>query len=236
MNITLVGHGTVLIESDGQKIITDPYFGLWGNLVYKRLSHPAKSREKYVDVTLVLLSHNHWDHTDRTYFRLLSETIPVFTPKRAVWMTKLKGARNVTGIKTWESLQSGKIKITAVPAIHASLASGFIIEIEGKQLYFTGDTYYNPSMKRIGKRFQLDVASMPVTTFRIPPTMGERSAVWAVRDLDPKTIIPIHRGIVPRSPFLRTKQTPEKFENRLRAAGLENKVVILKDGETWNYT
>jgi L-ascorbate metabolism protein UlaG (beta-lactamase superfamily) len=234
MDISLIGHSTVLIESNGQKIITDPYFGLMGNIAYRRLSPPAKSREVLLDMNLVLLSHNHWDHTDHKYFRLLSPQIPVISPRRTSWLSKLKGAQKVVGMNTWESQQFDKIKITAVPAIHTAIAMGFIIESEGKQIYFAGDTYHGTFMKEIGKRFKLDVALMPVTTFRIPPTMGENGAVRAVQDLSPKVIIPIHLGIAPRSPLLRNKQSPEGFERKLRTVGLENRVVILKEGETWN--
>jgi L-ascorbate metabolism protein UlaG (beta-lactamase superfamily) len=74
---------------------------------------------------------------------------------------------------------------------------------------------------------------MPVTTFRIPMTMGEAAAVKAVRALNPKTVIPIHLGITPRSPLLRTKHSPEGFTRRLRAAGLNVEVKVLHDGESW---
>ena len=88
-------------------------------------------------------------------------------------------------------------------------------------------------MKNIGQRFQLDVALMPVTTFRIPMTMGEKSAVHAVRDLKPTVVIPIHLGIMPRSPLLRTSQTPEGFARYVLEKRLEAKVVVLKEGESW---
>jgi L-ascorbate metabolism protein UlaG (beta-lactamase superfamily) len=88
-------------------------------------------------------------------------------------------------------------------------------------------------MAQIGERFQLDVALMPVTTFRIPMTMGEKGAVRAARDLRPSVIIPIHLGVQPRSPLMRTKHSPEGFRQRLREAGLETTVVILRDGESW---
>jgi len=143
------------------------------------------------------------------------------------------GAKNVVGIQPWESHQFGTVEITGVPATHLTVTVGFVIQGEGRQVYFAGDTFYCPFMERIGQRFQLDVALMPVTTYRIPMTMGEKSAVRAVRDLEPDYVIPIHLGVVPRSPLLRTSHTPEGFMRRLHEAGLDVEVILLKKGERW---
>jgi L-ascorbate metabolism protein UlaG (beta-lactamase superfamily) len=234
MKITMIGHSTVLIETAGQKILTDPYFGLWGNIAYARIVPPAKTREELQDVNLVLISHNHWDHTDSKFLRSLGDNVPVLAPGSSAWVTKLKGAKNVIGMKTWEKKQFGEIAVTAVQAVHSTKTSGYIIESEGKTIYFAGDTYYRPFMKNIGQRFKIDVALMPVTTFRVPMTMGEKSAVHAARDLKPPVIIPIHLGIKPRSPLLRTNQTPEGFLRRVSLTGLETKLIILKNGESWS--
>ena len=40
----MIGHSTVLIEIGGLRILTDPYFGAWGNPAYGRLAPPAMSR------------------------------------------------------------------------------------------------------------------------------------------------------------------------------------------------
>ena len=88
-------------------------------------------------------------------------------------------------------------------------------------------------MKEIAARFKLDVALMPVTSFRLPPTMGEKGAARAVEALAPKTVIPIHMGIVPRSPLLRTRETPERFAARLADAGSRSAVKILREGESF---
>lgn len=234
MQITLIGHSTILIETGSQKILTDPYFGTQGNPAYARPKPPAQTREALLGVSLVLLSHNHWDHVDRQYFRALSKDVPVIAPSQTKWLTKMHGAKNILGVRPWESHVVNAIKVTAVPALHIALTVGFVIESEGKQIYFAGDTYYRPFMKDIGKQFQLDVALMPVTTYRLPMTMGEKGAVHAVQDLQPQVVVPIHLGIQPRFPLLRTNHTPEGFESRLRKAGLTTKVVILKEGETWD--
>jgi L-ascorbate metabolism protein UlaG (beta-lactamase superfamily) len=233
MKVTMIGHSTVLIEIAGKKILTDPYFGTWGNLAYKRIAPPFKTREEMESVDLVLVSHNHWDHTDSRFFRTLAADLPVVAPRAAAWITRAKGARNVVGLGRWEQRQFGSVAVTAVPALHMGLPGGFVIEAEGKSIYFAGDTYFGGFMKEIGAKFRLELALMPVTTFRIPMTMGEKSAVRAVEALSPRTIIPIHLGILPRSPLLRTGQTPEGFSKRVRDAGLKTGVVILREGESW---
>jgi len=234
MKITMIGHSTTWIEADGAKILTDPYFGTWGNPAYKRLAPPAKSREACGDVDLVLVSHNHWDHVDRQFLRALPESVPVITPKRAKWLTQLSGAKHPVGLAPWESKEFGQVTITAVPALHPALAGGFVIQAEGKCIYFAGDTYYGTFMDEIGHRFTIDVALIPVTTFRIPMTMGEKAAMRAVIDLEPNVVIPIHLAVQPRSPLLRTNHTPEGFARRVKGAKLAAEVVLLKEGESWS--
>jgi L-ascorbate metabolism protein UlaG (beta-lactamase superfamily) len=232
MQITMIGHSTVLIETGGQKMLTDPYFGVWGNIAYARLAPPAKTREELRDVDLVLISHNHWDHTDRQFLSALEENVPVLAPSRAKWVTRLLGAKTLIGMKPWEAKRFGALTVTAVPAWHIAVTIGYVVESEGKRVYFAGDTYYGPFMKEIGQRCQLDLVLMPVTTFRTPMTMGEKSAVRAVRDLRPSAVIPIHLGVRPRSPLLRTSHTAEGFARRVSEAEPETEVVILKEGES----
>jgi hypothetical protein len=125
------------------------------------------------------------------------------------------------------------VVITAVPATHLARTTGFVAQTETTRVCFAGDTYYRPYMAEIGRRFQIDVALLPVTTYRLPMTMGEKGAALAARDLGCGVVIPIHLGVQPRSPLLRTRQTPEGFERRLRAADLETEVVMLAPGDSW---
>jgi len=234
MRIRVVGHSTVLFEVAGLRILTDPFFGLWGNPAYKRIEAPALRREELADVDAVLVSHNHWDHTDRKFFRLLPDTVPVLAPRRAAWVTALKGARGVWGIRPWETWRMGNLRVTAVPALHPATTIGYVLESDTGTAYFAGDTYLRPFMAEIGARFRLDVALLPVTTYRIPMTMGERSAVEAVRALGVSEVIPIHLGLQPRSPLLRTRHSPEGFARRVAEAGLPCRVVVLPPGGVWH--
>jgi L-ascorbate metabolism protein UlaG (beta-lactamase superfamily) len=229
----MIGHSTLLMEASGTRILTDPYFGVWGNPAYKRLAPPARQREELKDVDLVLVSHNHWDHTDGPFLRSLSHGTPVVAPRRSAWLTRLRGASAVVGMRAWEEKSFGPVKICAVPAYHMATTLGFVVCHEDETVYFAGDTYHGRFMAEIGRRFRLAAALIPVTTFRIPMTMGEAGAVRAARDLDPTVIIPIHLGLRPRPPWLRTGHTPERFARRAAAAGLGAAVVILREGQSW---
>ncbi|MEJ2207158.1 MAG: MBL fold metallo-hydrolase [Gemmatimonadota bacterium] len=233
MRVTMIGHSTVLLEVGGIRLLTDPYFGSWGNPAYQRVDRPALSRDDVPDVDAVLLSHLHWDHVDRRYLRSLPESTPVLAPASARWLARVHGAQTVVGLRPWTDAAVGAVKVTAVPALHLARTIGFVIQGEGHSVYFAGDTYRRPFMRRIASTLRPDVALMPVTTFRVPLTMGERSAAAAARDLGAAVFIPIHRGVRPRSPLLRTRQSPEGFARRIGEDGVQADVVVLEPGDTW---
>ncbi|MGA7617154.1 MAG: MBL fold metallo-hydrolase [Thermoanaerobaculia bacterium] len=234
MRITMIGHSTVLLESGRSRLLTDPWFGRFGNLAYARTAPPSMQREELRNVDGVLLSHHHFDHTDRRYLRGLDQTVPVFVPDGEGWLMRLKGVRNPIPVRTWEEREIADIRITAVPAVHIARTAGWLLEAENLAVWFAGDTYHRPFVREIAERFRVDVALMPVTTFLIPPTMGERGAVASALDLHPSVIIPIHRGITPRLPLLRGRQSVERFERRLLAAGVDAQVLGLEEGSWWD--
>ncbi len=233
MRISMIGHSTVLIEAGRTRLLTDPYFGTLGHVAYARVSPPALNRDEIGRLDGVLVSHGHWDHTDRQFFRGLEPAVPVLVPSPTSALMRFKGVRSPVTLRPWKTVKIGDLVVTAVPALHLAPTVGYVVQNEAACVYFAGDTAHRPFMAEIGRRFAIDVALMPVTTYRLPMTMGEKGAVLAVRDLQCEIVIPIHLGIQPRSPLLRTRQTPEGFERRLRDAGLRTRVVQLADGETW---
>ena len=234
MRVTMVGHSTVLFEGAATRILTDPWFATSGNLAYARLHPPAFRREELREIDGVLYSHGHWDHTDHSFLRALDEAVPVLGPAGSFAARWLSGAKSYQPMRPWESRALGAAVVTAVPALHLARTIGFVLQLDGVCAYFAGDTYHRPFMQEIGRRFRLDLALLPVATFRLPMTMGDRGAAAAVADLAPATVIPIHLGIAPRSPLLRTAQSAETFARRLRAAGRTTAVVHLREGESWD--
>ena len=145
----------------------------------------------------------------------------------------MKGARRVVGLRPWQKWASGQLRVTAVPALHMATTIGFVVESADGTVYFAGDTYHRPFLRQVGERFDLDVALLPVATYRIPMTMGEAGAVKAARDLRPRTIIPVHRDLSPRSPVLPTRQSAGGFARRIEELGVPTRVALLEPGDSW---
>src|SRR5207342_1073600 len=58
--VTYVGHGTVLLELDGKRLLTDPVLRRWVGPLRRQGSDPPAGIIRGVDA--VLLSHLHLDH------------------------------------------------------------------------------------------------------------------------------------------------------------------------------
>src|SRR5690606_13440286 len=68
LRVTMVGHSTLLVQTAGLNILTDP---VWSNRVSpvpfagpRRVNAPGIRFEDLPPIDLVLLSHNHYDHMD----------------------------------------------------------------------------------------------------------------------------------------------------------------------------
>lgn len=233
IRITMIGHSTVLLEIGGMRILTDPFFGTRGNPAYRRIAPPAATREEMADVDLVLLSHDHWDHFDRRFFRMLPPSAPVVVPAVTRGWMRLRGVRRPVGIRRWDSLRHHGVTVWSVPAAHFCVAHGFVLEHGPQRVYFAGDTFHGRFHERIARELAPAVVLLPVTTYRLPMTMGEDQAVRAVGDLQPQVVIPIHLGIEPRSPLLRSSQTVERFAEKLHRVAPSVQVVHLREGRSW---
>jgi L-ascorbate metabolism protein UlaG (beta-lactamase superfamily) len=82
MRVTWVGHATVLVQTSGLNILTDP---VWSDTVGpfgigpRRVAAPGIRFEDLPVIDLVLVSHNHYDHLDlATLKRLWDRDRPVF--------------------------------------------------------------------------------------------------------------------------------------------------------------
>jgi L-ascorbate metabolism protein UlaG (beta-lactamase superfamily) len=210
VDITWVGHATVLFEVDGFRVITDP-------ILTSRVVHLRRRVEVPVidPVDVVLISHLHMDHLHLRSLRAVSRGARLVAPAGAA---KLFRSLDVTAldevvagdIVTLREPADGAPAITArvVPADHSNARGphsrlvaepvGYILEAGSRAVYFAGDTDLFDEMTTIGRAHDLDVALIPVWGWG--PTLGRGrhldpvSAATAVARLRPRLAVPIHWG------------------------------------------
>jgi N-acyl-phosphatidylethanolamine-hydrolysing phospholipase D len=246
--LTWLGHATVLFQAENINLIFDPVFDFVGPC-FHRYTAPPVSVEKLPLIDSVVISHNHADHCDPfTLTKLSAFLSTAFVPDRADEWFKERGFELVEGKKWWQSSyierDGRRIKLTAMPAqhgsctgvadYHRSLWMGIMVQVNGLNIYFAGDTGYNRNhLDEIKKHFKIiDIALLPIAPEKEPEMHLDHSqALDAFERLGAKQMIPIHHGAY--------RTGAEKIEdplNLLMAAaqqrGLADKILALKLGET----
>jgi L-ascorbate metabolism protein UlaG (beta-lactamase superfamily) len=195
--ITWLGHATVLIDLDGVRVLTDPL--LRGRVAHLRRHAPVPAVP--ADLDAVLLSHLHRDHADRPSLRMLSPATPVIAPAAAARTVRRFGVREVVGVHAGERVPVGTAKVLAVPADHDGRRSplhphapalGYVVEQDGRRVYFAGDTDRFEAMAELGP---LDVALVPIWGWG--PSLGPghldpKGAADVVALIGPRLVVPIH--------------------------------------------
>jgi L-ascorbate metabolism protein UlaG (beta-lactamase superfamily) len=199
VDLRFIGHATVLIEVDGVRVLTDP-------LLRRRLGPlerhgPVPDPDALGDVDVVVISHGHHDHFDRSSLRALRGRPTVVVPRGLGTSTRQVVAGDVVELTAGEDTVIGPLRIEAVPARHwispgAARAQplGYLVHA-GTRIYFAGDTGPFAGMRAVLSA--ADVALLPVWTWGPhlgPGHLGPRSAAELLVDCGPTVAIPIHWG------------------------------------------
>jgi L-ascorbate metabolism protein UlaG (beta-lactamase superfamily) len=233
MKIRYIKHSTLVIESGGKKIITDPW--LVGNFRF----FPARPRqvkpEELQDLNLILISHGHGDHLHAGSLATLPRRAKVIVPRGLKNKLVRLGFLDTVELLPGEELSFPTVTITAVPAKHPGRCVGYMIREEGKTVYFAGDTVLFPGMKEIASRFRIDAAFLPIGGVRMlgfKLGMDPADALRAAEILNPKILSPIHFASGASVPLLFSmKGSPEELMQRA-GPDLKEKIRVLAEGET----
>ncbi len=184
LEITFIGHGTLMFKFGGKVIHVDP----WANLA---------DYTKLPKANLILLTHEHGDHLNlKTVEILRTEKTTVVGTKACAQQVSGTTVMNNGEVKTVEGLE-----IKAVPAyniIHKrdtgqpfhpqGEGNGYLIAFGDKNVYVAGDTENIPEMKRLKN---IDIAFLPMN---LPYTMTPEMVADTARVLQPKILYPYHYG------------------------------------------
>src|SRR5690606_25930447 len=117
---------TFLIEAQEATILTDPMFsrraGPWNLAGPRRVRPPALPLDDLPPITVVLLSHNHYDHCDLPTLRWLARRDDplVVTPLGNAPLVRSAGITRVEELDWWQPAGEAPFRIVLTPAHHFS--------------------------------------------------------------------------------------------------------------------
>jgi L-ascorbate metabolism protein UlaG (beta-lactamase superfamily) len=193
-----IAHATTLITIGDKIILTDPWFSEKPGYHHgEPLAFPQAQLPK---LSIVIISHDHYDHCDMETFKSYPDkTVPFVVPVGIGKEIIAAGFTNVYEIDPWQSVILNGIKVTACPGEHAVKENTFIIESGGRVVYFGGDSELIPGMLAIKRRFpEIDLALLSVNGLRIRPMLNKQVVMDASQAatlcsvIRPRVVVPIH--------------------------------------------
>ena len=199
IDLQFVGHATALIEVAGIRILTDPF--LRDRLGPLERHGPLPDPANLGRIDVVLISHGHPDHFDRSSLSVIGGRPVVIVPRGLGRVARRWLDTDVREMVPGDQEQFGDLSIEAVPARHwvtpgavRAEPQGYLLDA-GPRIWFCGDTGRLPADRRPSG--SIDVALVPVWTWgphRGPGHLGPRSAAEMLRDVDARFAVPIHWG------------------------------------------
>lgn len=223
--------GYIFKSSKGKLYAVDPYLSDCCNrhFGFKRLMPYIVDAEE-LPLDKLIISHSHYDHFDE-------DSVPVLMAKGT---TELIGAldvkaecerlgitRNTTFMAVGDEAVRDEFKVIALPCDHGELAPnalGLLIEIEGKRIYYMGDTAYRPDLLENPLLKNLDLLILPINgAFG---NLDENTAVEVIKTLSPKLSVPCHFWN-----FVEHGSNPLAFAENMKKFCPEKNYVMMRQGE-----
>lgn len=206
LEVTFIGHGSLMLGFGGKIVHVDPY----GQLA---------DYGKLPKADLILLTHDHQDHLDPASLQ------KVRTDKTVVLLTQ-KCAEQVSGgtiMKNGDVRTVMGIRIEAVPAYNIvqkrpdgepfhpkGVGNGYVLTFGTTVVYIAGDTENTPEMKALK---HIDYAFLPMN---LPYTMTPEMVADGARAFKPKVLYPYHYGETDPSRLVALLKGSPEIEVRIR--------------------
>ncbi|MDP2268844.1 MAG: MBL fold metallo-hydrolase [Deltaproteobacteria bacterium] len=209
VQITFIGHGTLMLAYGGKIIHIDPWLQLAD---YSALPQ----------ADLILVTHDHPDHLDTKAIAMLTRP-----GKTTLVLTAACAAQAPGGVimKNGDVKSLAGLRIEAVPAYNIvqkrpdgqpfhppGIGNGYVLTFGDKRVYVAGDTENIPAMKDLSA---IDVAFLPMN---LPYTMTPEMVAAAARSFQPRILYPYHFG----------ETDTRQISDLLKDSGIEVRIRNLK--------
>lgn len=210
-----LGHATTLLDLDGARLLIDPVWATrcspFTHVGPKRFHPPPLPLADLPALDAVLISHDHYDHLDRSVMRALAATDVRFITTLGVgahleaW--GIAGHR-ITELDWGDQTALGALQITALPARHFSgrslrdrnetLWASWALVGPSHRVYYSGDSGYYDAFHPIGAHYgPFDLTLIAIGAYG--PTWPDihitpEEAVAVHLDVQGGLMIPVHWG------------------------------------------
>jgi L-ascorbate metabolism protein UlaG (beta-lactamase superfamily) len=216
LRITFINHSTVLLQTEGLNLLTDP---VWSRRVSPvSFAGPQRHRPPGIrfrdlpPIDAILLSHDHYDHLDvPTLKRLASHHRPtVFCPLGVARQVRRCGLLDVCELDWGQSTDRRGHRLHCLRAQHfsgrtpfnrnRSLWCSWLMEASAGNLYVAGDSGFGNFFAEIGRRYSpIRLALLPIGAyepewFMGPVHMTPEHAVEVRAQLGAAYALAIHYG------------------------------------------
>ena len=220
--VTFVGHSTFLIQAGETNVLIDPVYAKRASPLSfagpRRVRSPGMRFDDLPPISLVLLSHNHYDHCDLGTLTLIERRFhpAAVTPPGNGGLLRAAGFSKVEELDWWQASSTAPLRVTVTPAQHFSargpfdrnraLWGGFLLEAAGRRILHAGDSGYGSHFRQIGERLgPIDLALIPIGAyeprwFMKDIHMNPAEAVQAHLDLGARQSIAMHFGTFQLTP------------------------------------
>ena len=257
--ITFINHATVLIQTQGLNIITDPVFSKrvspisW--LGPKRVKNPGINLNNLPHIDIVLISHDHYDHLDLFSLNQLQQK---FKPTIIAGLNINKILSNSNPelkcieLDWWQEFNyNNEVSFHFLPAQHwsgrkafyghnSSLWGSFAITTPAGNIYFAGDTAYQQHFKMISQKFgKFRLSLIPIGAYDPRWIMKDshtnpEEAVLAHIDLKSDYSVPIHYGCFKLTDEAYDQPLIDLYKALLKHNIDSKNFKALSEGESWN--
>nr|WP_199117331.1 metal-dependent hydrolase [Pedobacter sp. ASV28] len=194
MKYTYYGQSCFLLETASKKLLFDPFIS--GNPLANAIDIDK------IEADYILVSHGHGDHVADLV------TIAKQTKAQVIAVPEIIGWLQAQGVSNVHGMNYGKYKfdfgtLRMVWATHSSglpdgsyggNPAGFVIDADGKQIYFAGDTGLTVEMKLLAELYNIDYAILPIGGNY---TMDVDDAVIAANYVNCDKVIGVHYNTFP---------------------------------------
>ena len=219
MRVTWIGHATVLVQTQGLNILTDPYWSERASpfsfIGPRRVRAPGVRFEDLPRIDLVLVSHNHYDHMDLPTLKRL------WRRDRPLIVTSLGNDTILAGEGIESRALDWKASVPVRPGIdvivernhhwssrwgtdrNRALWSAFTVRLPGGDIFFAGDTGWGDGswVREAAARALYRLAILPIGAYEPRDFMrhnhiNPEEAVRIFETLKPGRALGVHWGTV----------------------------------------